>query len=208
MDNATNNDTAMVELERLLSMQNIAFDAKARRIRCYPHIINICVSHIVKSVARVSGGKTFGPLDIHDSEDDECPTDDEDGDGDSEADEFDGNDDDGILEQDPELEEWLEALKKDPVQKARKIVRTVRSSGQRREAFQTTISSGNQMRVFKDDDGDVVALKNLQLLADVKHRWDSLYLMLHRMQELKPVTGHTCLIQYSANHIYRRLIVT
>lgn len=187
MDNATNNDTAMVELERLLSIQNIAFNAKDRRIRCYPHIINICVSHIVKSVARLSGGRTFGPVDIHDSEDDECPTDDEDGVGNSEDEESDGNDDEEILERDPELEEWLEALKKDPVQKARKVVRTVRSSGQRRDAFQTTISSGNQMRVFKDDDGDVVELRNLQLLPDVKHRWDSLYLMLDRMQELKPV---------------------
>jgi phage anti-repressor protein len=50
-----------------------------------------------------------------------------------------------------------------------------------------TISIGNQMQAFKDENGNIVQVNELQLLLDVKHRWDSLFLMLHRLKELKPV---------------------
>src|SRR6266540_7405540 len=53
MDNASNNDAAMTELEVILAEKNVKFDAREQRIRCYPHIINICVSHIVKSLGKV-----------------------------------------------------------------------------------------------------------------------------------------------------------
>lgn len=50
LDNASNNDTAMQELEDRLTERGIKFDHKDNHIGCYPHIINICVSHIVKSL--------------------------------------------------------------------------------------------------------------------------------------------------------------
>src|SRR6266581_5073932 len=53
MDNGSNNDAAMTELEVILAEKNVKFDAQEQRIRCYPHIINICVSHIVKSLGKV-----------------------------------------------------------------------------------------------------------------------------------------------------------
>src|SRR5713226_3567782 len=46
----------MRELEALLKRHdnNIEFDHLNNRIRCYPHIINICSSHIIASSTRIS----------------------------------------------------------------------------------------------------------------------------------------------------------
>jgi hypothetical protein len=44
LDNASNNDTAMEVLQKLLyEDREFAFDSGECRIRCIPHIINICV---------------------------------------------------------------------------------------------------------------------------------------------------------------------
>jgi hypothetical protein len=46
----------MRELEALLKLHDddIEFDHLNNRIRCYPHIINICSSHIIASSTRIS----------------------------------------------------------------------------------------------------------------------------------------------------------
>jgi hypothetical protein len=46
----------MQELEALLKLHDddIEFDHLNNRIRCYPHIINICSSHIIASSTRIS----------------------------------------------------------------------------------------------------------------------------------------------------------
>lgn len=49
MDNASNNDTCMNHLEVLLRARDIDFHARDRQIRCFPHIIHICVKHVVES---------------------------------------------------------------------------------------------------------------------------------------------------------------
>jgi hypothetical protein len=67
MDNAENNAVAMRELQELFEKEGIKFDHKDNRIGCYPHIINICVSHIVSSLTEVDAGD----LDTDDSSDDE-----------------------------------------------------------------------------------------------------------------------------------------
>jgi hypothetical protein len=48
LDNATNNQTAMEELSELLAEDNIKFDEVDHRIMCFPHVINICVHHIIE----------------------------------------------------------------------------------------------------------------------------------------------------------------
>ena len=48
MDNALNNIAAMRELAKLLEARDIQFDAVDCRIPCFPHIINICVTHTMK----------------------------------------------------------------------------------------------------------------------------------------------------------------
>lgn len=171
----------------LLKKEGVAFDQKDNRIACYPHIINICVSHIVSSLTNVSVddsyGSTFG--EEYSSEDDDGGYVGED----TDEDEIDMEQYAGDLD----LEKWFEAVKRNPVQRARVVVRTVRSSGQRKEDFASLIRTWNESGLFKDDDGKAMKVKELQLLKDVKHRWDSLYLMLSRLEQLQQVF----LIQYS-----------
>jgi hypothetical protein len=188
MDNAENNETMMRELQRLFERQGIPFDSKDRRIRCYPHIINICVSHIVSSLTKVS--------DFDQDDDDSDEHEDEDGDEDGDG-EF--SDDGGYVgEEDeesddeiaigPQVEEaWLLNVKRNPVKLARTLVRTVRSSGQKREAFSKAVKVGNDTDALKGSDKKPITIQDKQLLKDVKHRWDSLYLMLRRLREMRQV---------------------
>jgi hypothetical protein len=91
---------AMRELEAQLKLHDddIKFDHLNNRIRCYPHIINICSSHIIASSTRIS--KRFletlksefaGDLVYSNIEGDE---DDEDDNEDDNEDNEDGEDDD------------------------------------------------------------------------------------------------------------------
>ncbi len=217
MDNASNNDAAMTELEVILAEKNVKFDAREQRIRCYPHIINICVSHIVKSLGKVddevvddevNDGGEEGSIDDTDEEDEEgyiSDTDDED-----EKDDEGGETDKAIISkyvEEDALLNWFKAIKRDPVNIARKFIRTVRASTQKREQFQMTITLGNQTKAFKDDDGSIVQVKDLELLRDIKHRWDSLFMMLEHMKELQPVSHCLLSAKYGQLNIDRRSIV-
>lgn len=54
MDNAANNIVAMRELAKLLEARELDalnFDPIDRQIPCFPHIINVCVTHLVKAYA-------------------------------------------------------------------------------------------------------------------------------------------------------------
>jgi len=217
MDNASNNDAAMTELEVILAEKNVKFDAREQRIQCYPHIINICVSHIVKSLGKVddevvddevNDGGEEGSIDDTDEEDEEgyiSDTDDED-----EKDDEGGETDKAIVSkyvEEDTLLNWFKAIKRDPVNIAHKFIRTVRASTQKREQFQMTITLGNQTKAFKDNDGSIVQVKDLELLRDIKHRWDSLFMMLERMKELQPVSHCLLSAKYGQLNIDRRSIV-
>ena len=43
----------MKELEVLLEEQDIEFDADKNRIMCFPHIINICNTHVLDSITNI-----------------------------------------------------------------------------------------------------------------------------------------------------------
>ena len=49
MDNVSNNKTCMKELETLLCTRDVEFDALDCLVMCFPHIIHICVTHVLKS---------------------------------------------------------------------------------------------------------------------------------------------------------------
>lgn len=71
---------------------------------------------------------------------------------------------------------------------ARSVVGAIRGSGMRRDTFKDIIKNGNANKWFMDPEGsDVVELKELELLRDVRTRWDSVYQMLSRLRELRPV---------------------
>ncbi|KAF8867750.1 hypothetical protein BD779DRAFT_1463781 [Infundibulicybe gibba] len=54
------------------------------------------------------------------------------------------------------------------------IVHAIRASGRRRDEFRSCIIWGNERKTFEDKDGAVVILPELELLHDVRTRWDSL----------------------------------
>ena len=87
---------------------------------------------------------------------------------------------------DKEQADWIAALRRDPVKRARKVVRTIRASGQRKEALSKAIATGNNMKLFTEA-GTHHDVKDLQVIKDVQHHWDSLYLMLDRLFHLKQV---------------------
>lgn len=208
MDNAENNATAMEELQELFKIDNIKFDHKDNRVGCYPHIINICVSHIVSSLSKVDlddvnlGG--INPVvDSNDNREEVTWGKTKEGNGgdENDEDEEDEEDDGGYTVEGDEsdrisskfynkgpedLEIWFAKVKQNPVNRACALVRAIRLSGVRREEFSRTIKSGNTGRMFKEE-GKVVMVKELQLIKDVKHRWDSLYLMIVRLLELRLV---------------------
>ena len=82
----------------------------------------------------------------------------------------------------------LESPPPDPIAHARKVVRAIRGSGMRRDAFEEVIVNGNSKWWFKSGEPPkAIQVKYVQLLQDVWTRWDSEYYMLNRLRELRPV---------------------
>ena len=77
---------------------------------------------------------------------------------------------------------YIEALRKDPAARARDVVRIVRSSSLRRESFKTLIVDGNRREYWRDEEQNVMELPVLELLREVKTRWDSRYSMAKRLR--------------------------
>ena len=76
---------------------------------------------------------------------------------------------------------YIQALKVDPVARARDMVRIVRSSSLRRESFKEIILDGNIKKYWRDEEKEVITLAVLKLIHDVKTRWDSRYCMVKRL---------------------------
>lgn len=82
---------------------------------------------------------------------------------------------------------YADAVARDPIALGRAVVRVIRASGARREAFDDIITTGNAKNWFKDGE-KIIQVKPLQLLRDVSTRWDSVYYMINRLREMRPVS--------------------
>jgi len=79
-----------------------------------------------------------------------------------------------------------------PIALARAVVRVIRGSGSRRDAFDEVIIRGNAKGWFKQGKlSRIIQVKPLQLLRDVRTRWDSVHHMLKRLCEMRPVWLYT-----------------
>jgi hypothetical protein len=126
--------------------------------RCFPHVIQICCDHMIDSITDANLADT--------------------------ATEFVAL----IPSADPDRQTFEEAVKQDPIALGRAVVRSIRASGQRRQNFEETIKDGNSKHWFGlNDKGEHVILPFHQLLRDVKTRWDSVYGMISRLREMRPV---------------------
>jgi hypothetical protein len=93
---------------------------------------------------------------------------------------------------DSNLNEWFTGIKHDPLRWARRVIRLLCSSDQRREGFRLFIQDRNKRNWFYGKESSKhfpVQVPELQLLRDVKTRWDSVYLMLLRLRLLRPVSS-------------------
>jgi hypothetical protein len=209
----------MQELEVLLQRHDktIKFDPRKNRIRCYPHIINICSSHVIASSTCISKkfletlksecGGEFVYLNVEgddndDGDGDDSDDSDDDGDGDGDNDNDGGRSfardipdltlDDAQLGKilDRQMRAWYSGLKRDPIKRARRVVRILRSSDKRKQGFTQVIDQGNESGWFKSADGEVVVIPHLELLRDVRTRWDSVFYMIERLLALRPVSVH------------------
>ena len=77
------------------------------------------------------------------------------------------------------------------IAKARAAVRVIRGSGMRRDGFDKTVEEGNANGWFKvGTSPETVQLPKLQLLRDVRTRWDSVHHMLKRLRDMRPVWSY------------------
>jgi hypothetical protein len=76
------------------------------------------------------------------------------------------------------------AIQRDPIALGRNIVHAFRSSGQRQEAFDNVIRDGNDRGWFESE------VPYLQLLRDIKTRWDSIYFTTERLRMIRPVRNY------------------
>ena len=120
MDNLHTNTKAMEELEILLRTREIHFNAKEQRVMCFPHIINIVCQHVIAKMSRTA-----------------LPEDDDDEEEELEEDQS-GTDDDPP----PNTNTRAAACARDPIARCQKIVMAIRSSGQRRDKFESWIKTG------------------------------------------------------------------
>ena len=96
---------------------------------------------------------------------------------------------DSIPRSDPETQSFEDACKRDPIALGRDVVRALRASGQHREHLNTIIDNGNKDGFFFVGESTTpVQVQHLQLLRDVKTRWDSVYYMIRRLRLLRPVS--------------------
>ena len=190
----------MKELESLLDEREtstmVDFNHLNNCVRCYAHIINICSSHVISSMTSVS--KRYlselkvpinpSPMTCNDSED-ESDGDDINTDNDIDrlelADWYDDRDNANV-------KEWYVGIKCNPLRHACRVICLLRSSDQCKEGFRRFIQDGNEWNWFseKSQSGKrrPVQVPELQLLRDVKTRWDSVYIMLQCLRVLRPVS--------------------
>jgi hypothetical protein len=150
-------------LEKLLLEREItSFNAKDNRIMCFSHVVNIAVQHVLSKMSLVKAPEN------DDDDDSEGPTDDAD--------------------EDRGFGQTFEAAcAQDPISRLRKIVTAIRASGRRREALTTWIENGNKSGLFVLQNRSV-EIKPMQLLRDVRTRWDSTYHMIKRCIEMRLVS--------------------
>ena len=153
------NNTFLKAFEKLLIKREIDFHHKNNRIMCFPHVINICTTHVIEGFT--------DPLLVDDT------------------DEFTPR----HRPEDPGFQTLEDAITRDPIALCRGTIRAIRASGQRRDRFDETIQDGNARNWFKDPDDETKDYKvpQKQLLRDVKTRWDSVYLMIKRFRQCRPV---------------------
>jgi len=119
LDNAEMNATFMKAFEDLMRIRDVPFDHRDNRIMCFPHIINICSTHVIESFTNTALADEQAEFD---------PT---------------------LPPLVPAEQTYDDACGRDPIALCRSTVRAVRASGQRRDQLQVIICDGNANGWFR-----------------------------------------------------------
>ncbi|TFY52012.1 hypothetical protein EVJ58_g10253 [Rhodofomes roseus] len=152
MDSASNNATMLSAFEDKLVVKvpDTSFEAVNGNVHCLGHSLNRCSQMFVKKIGALP------PDDGRDGDDVE-----------------DGDDDGGDPDGPPD-----DPLSVGIIPKVRRIVRSIRSSPLRRDAWDQTIRTGNTSGVF------LPHLREVQLILDVRTRWNSTYDMINPLSDI------------------------
>jgi len=148
-------------LEELLDARDIPFDAQDRNIMCFPHVTAICVTHVTEAFTDIALASDDAEYSVANA---------------------------ALPPADPERQTYEEAVARDPIALCRGAVCAIRASGKRRDHFCEIIRDGNDKEWFKNEKGETIQIPNLELLRDVRTRWDSLYKMISRFRDLRQVS--------------------
>ncbi|KAI5982840.1 hypothetical protein EDD15DRAFT_2377163 [Pisolithus albus] len=85
-----------------------------------------------------------------------------------------------------EKDVYVEAVKGDPLNCACYAICAICASGIQCNEFTCLIAEGNRSQWFKSLNGKMILVPNLQLLHDVKIRWDSTFYMLNHIRTIQP----------------------
>jgi len=200
----------MEVLEVLLARHGITntvrFDPQHSHVQCYAHIINICSSHIISSFTstpesyisqlKITPDPNYlchctDSLDARNKSDSDSGTEL----GNLDNNDNDDNDQDYELklaschrQGNPKPKGWVDTMKCNPLWRAQRVIHLLCSSDNHRTEFQKIIINGNEHGFFTKMDSSGNQVKDdipvLQVLRDIRTRWDLVYLMLLHLREL------------------------
>jgi len=147
LDNAEMNVTFMKAFEDLICIQDVPFDHRDNCIMCFPHIINICSTHVIES---------FTNMALADEQAEFDPT---------------------LPPLVPAEQTYDDVCGRDPIALYCSTVRAVHASGQRCDQLQAIIHDGNANGWFRspEDPNEIIQIPEVQLLHDVRTQWDSVF---------------------------------
>ena len=167
MDNAENNITCIKKLGELLADRefDIEFDADQRRVMCHPHLVNLCAKHVNEAFTMIDASKieeyiTTDMVERYIV----TPT---------------------PVDERITKEDYIQAIRNNPLEKVRSLIRSIHSSGMQRDAFQERIKVGNSQGWHKYLAKTVIPA--IELLHEVATCWDSCYLMVNCVRVLRLV---------------------
>ncbi|EUC54341.1 hAT family dimerization protein, partial [Rhizoctonia solani AG-3 Rhs1AP] len=113
MDNASNNDSMMAQLEEYMVTRGMDFDRHGNRLRCFPHVVNLAVQDIIGALS--ASAKSYEEnLALQDIK----------------------------LDTEPELKAYLSSLSRELLERIRRTIAALRRT-QRRQGLRRTIIAGN-----------------------------------------------------------------
>ncbi|KAF4617983.1 hypothetical protein D9613_012957 [Agrocybe pediades] len=164
MDNATNNDTMLVALERRFEEAQIPFSASDSRGRCVPHTIHLAAISLLEECGAISGAdaeKAMSTVNYQDIATEVFHA---------------GVEGDDFASKDDEKEDIESPVHVDgsAVGRLRKIVRAIRSSPQRRQGWARTVLISQLDSISPSRPVPLVPI------LDVRTRWSSTHTMIQR----------------------------